>query len=184
MERKESPNLSTLGHHITAAGEQINFRLIEENDAGLLVDLFQRLSPETRRLRFHLYTERLPQEEIWRKAIILSNLDPQRHVAVVATIIEADGQEHAVGVARFARATLTEREAEVAIVVRDDFQRRGLGRLLLLKLAEQARKLDITHFCGWVMSENIHLMKMIKRLEVTWESEMRYGERKVRIPIQ
>jgi GNAT superfamily N-acetyltransferase len=68
-------------------------------------------------------------------------------------------------------------------VIRDDFQRKGVGRALLIRLAEKARELGITHFCGWVMAENVHLMKMIKRLEVTLESEVRYGERKVRVAI-
>jgi GNAT superfamily N-acetyltransferase len=172
-----------LGHYLTASGQQINFRLVQSDDTALLVDLFHSLSPETRRLRFHLYTERLPEEEVWRKAIILSNLDPQRHMAVVATLVETDGEEHAVGVARFARPTLEDREAEVAIVVRDDFQRKGVGRILLTKLAEKARELGIAHFCGWVMAENVHLMKLIKRLEVTLETEVRYGERKVRVTL-
>jgi acetyltransferase len=172
-----------LGCYTTASGQQVNLRLIKPDDAALLVELFHLLSPETRRLRFHLYTERLPEEAVWREAITLSNLDPQRHVAVVATVIEADGEEHAVGVARFARAKLEDSEAEVAIVVRDDFQRKGLGRVLLTKLADIARELGITHFCGWVMAENINLMRLIKKLEVKLESEIRHGERKVRVAI-
>ncbi|MBE7553465.1 MAG: GNAT family N-acetyltransferase [Anaerolineales bacterium] len=175
--------LKILGSHTTFSGQTVLFRLIEQDDAALLVDLFHHLSPETRRLRFHLYTERVPEEKVWQEAIILSNLDPQRHVAVVATIIEADGEEHAVGVARFARATPEDREAEAAIVVRDDFQRKGLGRVLLTKLAEKARELGITHFAGWVLAENIHLMKLIKKLEVQVETEIRHGERKVRVAI-
>ncbi len=171
------------GHHITASGEQVLLRLITPEDTGLLVDLFHHLSPETRRLRFHLYTERLPEEKVWREAIILSNLDPQRHVAVVATIIEADGEEHAVGVARFAREATTDREAEVAIVVRDDFQHKGLGRVLLTELANKARELSITHFCGWIMIENIHLTKLIKKLEVKVESEIVGGQQKIKVAI-
>lgn len=175
--------LNTLEPYTIPSGQQVNLRLIRPEDTALLVDLFHNLSPETRRLRFHLYTERMPEEEVWRNAITLSNLDPQRHVAVVATVIEADGEEHAIGVARFARATLEEREAEVAIVVRDDFQRKGVGRVLLTRLAEKARELGITYFSGWVMAENIHLMKLIKRLEVKLETEIRHGERKVRVAI-
>lgn len=175
--------MNTLEPYTIPSGQQVNLRLIRPEDTALLVDLFHNLSPETRRLRFHLYTERMPEEEVWRNAITLSNLDPQRHVAVVATVIEADGEEHAIGVARFARATLEEREAEVAIVVRDDFQRKGVGRVLLTRLAEKARELGITYFSGWVMAENIHLMKLIKRLEVKLETEIRHGERKVRVAI-
>ena len=175
--------MSVLGYYTTPSGQQVSLRLIKDGDAGLLVDLFHHLSPETRRLRFHLYTERLPEEKVWREAITLSTLDPQRHVAVVATILEADGGEHAVGVARFARPTLEDREAEIAIVVRDDFQRKGLGRILLTQLADKARELGITHFSGWVMVENIHLMKLIKKLEVKLESETQHGQRRVRVTI-
>lgn len=175
--------MRTLGHYTTPAGQQVTLRLIKEGDAGLLVDLFHHLSPETRRLRFHLYTERLPEENVWREAITLSTLDSQRHVAVVATVLEADSAEHAVGVARFARASLEDREAEAAIVVRDDFQRKGLGRILLTTLAQEARKLGITHFCGWVMAENVHLMKLIKKLEVKLESEVQHGQRRVRVTL-
>lgn len=175
--------MSVLGHYTTPSGQQVNLRLIKDGDTGLLVDLFHHLSPETRRLRFHLYTERLPEEKVWREAITLSNLDAQRHVAVVATILDANGEECAVGVARFARATLEDREAEVAVVVRDDFQRKGLGRILLTQLADKARELGITHFSGWVMAENVHLMKLIRKLEVKLESETRHGQRRVRVTI-
>jgi GNAT superfamily N-acetyltransferase len=105
-------------------------------------------------------------------------------VAVVATIIEADGQEHAVGVARFVRASVEDEEAEVAIVIRDDFQRKGLGKHLLAILAEKARELGITYFSAWVMSENIRLMKLIKSMELkNVESDMRHGETKIRVPL-
>ena len=175
--------MSGLGHYTTPLGQQICLRFIKPDDAGLLVDLFHHLSSETKRLRFHLYTERLPEERVWQEAITLSNLDPQRHVAVVATLVEANGEEHAVGVARFARTLLEDGEAEVAIVVRDDFQRRGVGRALLNKLADVARELGITHFSGWVLAENVNLMKLIKNLEVKLETETKYGERKVRVAI-
>lgn len=171
------------GTYTTPSGQLVNLRLIQPEDAGLLVDLFHCLSPETKRLRFHLYTERLPEERIWSEAINLSHLDPMRHVAIAATIIEADGEEHAVGVARFARATETDREAEVAIVVRDDFQRNGLGRVLLLTLADRARALGITHLYGWVMVENMQLMKLIKKMELKIEAEIVNGQKKLRTVI-
>lgn len=158
-------------------------RLITKADAALLVDLFHHLSPEAKRLRFHLYTEKIPEELAWKEATVLSNLDPTRQVALIATIIEGDGQEHAVGVARFARASVEDTEAEVAIVVRDDFQRKGLGRHLLITLAEKARQLEITHFSGWVLADNVPLLKLIKNLKLTIESDMRYGMRKIRAPI-
>ncbi len=172
------------GTYTTRSGQEVNIRLIQKEDATLLVDLFHRLSPESKRLRFHLYTTKLPEERIWQGAVKLSDLDPQRQVAIVATIIEDDGQEHAIGVARFARATPEDKEAEVAVVVRDDFQRKGLGKHLLLTLADKAREIGIAYFTAWVMAENVRLMKLIKDMELKdVESETRLGETKIRVPL-
>jgi GNAT superfamily N-acetyltransferase len=165
-------------------GQQVKLRLVQKEDAPLLVDLFHHLSPESKRLRFHLYSTKLPEEHIWEAAKALSDLDPMLQIAVMATIIEADGQEHAVGVARFARANVESVEAEVAIVVRDDFQRKGLGKQMLYILADQARKIGISFFTAWVMTENIRLMKLIKGLEIkNIERDTKYGETRIRVPI-
>lgn len=173
-----------LGTYTTRSGQKINLRLIEEGDALRLVEMFHQLSPESKRLRFHLYTEKIPEDRIQEEARALSDLDPQCQVAIIATVIEPDGEEHAVGVARFCRETVACREAEVAIVIRDDFQRRGLGKHLLLMLADKARELNITYFTAWVMSENIRLMKLIQSLEIPHvEAETRHGETKIKVPL-
>ena len=170
--------------YVTRTGQVVKLRRVKKGDAALLVDMFHRLSPETKRLRFHLYTTKIPEEQVWQEAEKLSDLDPQRQVAIVGTVVEADGHEHAVGVARFMRPTVEDREAEVAIVVRDDYQRRGLGKYLLLHLTEQARQLGITHFTAWVASDNIRLMKLIKDMELkNVEAETRHGQTKIRVPL-
>jgi acetyltransferase len=176
--------LNQLEKYCTRSGEEISLRFITKEDAPLLVDLFHHLSYETKRLRFHLFTEKLPEERVWQEAVALCDLDPQRQMAILATITEEDGQEHVIGVARFARASVEDTEAEVAIVVRDDFQRKGVGRYLLNILAEKARALGLSHFSGWVLAENIRLMKLIKSLEVPVETEVRHGYRKVRVPLK
>lgn len=176
--------MSYIGDFTTRSGQTVKLRLVKKGDAALLVDMFYRLSPETKRLRFHLYTIKIPEERVWQEAEKLSDLDPQRQVAIVATNFEEDGQEHAVGVARFVRQTVEDKEAEVAVVVRDDFQRRGLGKHLLLILADRARALGITHFTAWVVDDNIRLMKLIKDMELkNVESEVRHGQRKIRVPL-
>lgn len=175
--------MENLGTFTTRSGEEIKFRMIKEGDAALLVDLFNHLSFETKRLRFHLYTEKIPKERIWQEAETLSTLDPQLQVAIVATTTEADDEEHAVAVARFARASADATEAEVAVVVRDDMQRNGLARKLFEMLTKKACEMGITHFVGWVLAENVRLMKLIEKLELPIESEIRYGQRKIRLPI-
>ena len=105
-------------------------------------------------------------------------------LAIVGLVQEDDGREHAVGVARFGRATAADTEAEVAVVVRDDFQRKGLGKHLLLTLADKARELGISYFTAWVASDNIRLMKLIKDMELrNVQSETRHGQTKIRVPL-
>jgi len=172
------------GTFTTRSGQTVGLRFIKRGDAALLVDFFHHLSQESRRLRFHLYTSKIPEDRVWEEAKALSDLNPQRQIAIVATIIESDEKEYAVGVARFARASDTGTEAEVAVVVRDDFQRKGLGKHLLLTLAGRAREVGITHFSARVMADNVRLMKLIRGLELKdLESETRYGETKIRAPI-
>ena len=165
-------------------GQAVKLRLLKKGDATLLVEMFHRLSPETKRLRFHLYTTKIPEERVWQEAERLSDLNPRLQVAIVGIVEEGDGQEHAVGVARFMRATAADVEAEVAVVVRDDFQRKGLGKHLLLTLTEKARELGIAYFTAWVASDNIRLMKLIKDMELkNVQSETRHGQTKIRVPL-
>ena len=80
---------------------------------------------------------------------------------------------------------MTDTDAEVAIVVRDDFQRKGLGKHLLRLLADRACRIGITHFTAWIMAENIRLMKLIEGMELkNVESHTRHGEKKIRVPLE
>jgi GNAT superfamily N-acetyltransferase len=175
--------MGKLGIYTTHSGQQINIRVLEETDADRLIDMFRQLSPESTRLRFHLYTTRIPEERMKQEAQALTQPN-QCKMAVVATVMEDDGQEHAVGVAHFARATPADTDAEVAIVVRDDYQRKGLGKYLLKMLAGRARKQGVTHFTAWILAENIRLMRLVKGMELKHvESETRHGEQKIRVPL-
>lgn len=175
--------MSKLGF-VTIADYEVCLRLITKEDAALLVDLFYRLSSRTKWLRFHWRDHKFTEEEVWQHATRFADLDWQQEAAVIATVIEADGREHAIGVARLARQNVSDTEAEAAIVVRDDFQKLGLGKHLLRALAQQAKQMGITHAIGWVMPENVYLMKLVTRLGFKVESITKYGERMVRVEIK
>jgi acetyltransferase len=158
-----------------ANGQSVTIRQMQANDAALLVEMFHHLSERTRQLRFHAYTGNLPQERIWREAIALSDLDPARQAALVALQQDGAGQ-HIVGVARFARATTDAIGAEAAIVVRDDFQRMGLGTHLLALLVPLARSIGIRQLFGWIMTENQHMLQIINKTNLSMHREVHSGE--------
>jgi GNAT superfamily N-acetyltransferase len=156
-------------------GQNVAIRHIRPGDAALLVEMYRKLSDRSRRLRFHAYTGNLPEERVWREAIALSDLDPDRQVALVASY-QDDAGEHVVGVARFARANADGVEAEAAIVVRDDMQKMGLGTHLLTLLVPLAQSMGIERLIGWVAAENRHMLHVIGKADLPIHRETRSGE--------
>jgi acetyltransferase len=158
-----------------ANGDTVVIRPIRSADAALLVEMYHHLSERSRRLRFHAYTGNLPEERIWREAIALSDLDPERQAALVAVSGDQEG-EHIVGVARLARATADAVEAEAAIVVRDDFQKQGLGTHLLALLLPLAGSMGIKRIFGWVATENRHMLQIVAKTNLPIHRETHSGE--------
>ncbi|MFQ5575520.1 MAG: GNAT family N-acetyltransferase [Anaerolineae bacterium] len=166
----------------TTDGREVTIRPIKKGDAALLVDMFHRLSGQTKRFRFHGYVGKLPDEQIWKQAVALSTLDPQRQAALVAAVCE-DGEERIVGVARFSRAAPADTQAEAAVVVRDDFQGVGLGTRLMFELVHVARSMGIRELAAWVLAENRRLLRMIDKLGLPFERRTSRGETQLAVSI-
>jgi ribosomal protein S18 acetylase RimI-like enzyme len=125
-------------------GSLIRLRPVTPDDRHLLVDGFNRLSPRTRYLRFLAPAHHLTQSQL----AYLSEVDHHDHVAWGAL----DG-ESAAGVGRWVRLD-DPTAADVAVTILDEYQRRGIGRLLLqtLAISARARGIGVMHFD--VLAEN------------------------------
>jgi GNAT superfamily N-acetyltransferase len=136
-------------------GSRVDIRRLRSSDAPVLAAAFERLSFESRRLRFMT-----PKPELTaRELSYLTDVDGHRHEALGAS--DHDSGE-GVGVARFVRLEDEPQVAEVAVTVVDAWQRRGLGTLLLEHLADQARAQGITHFSALVSSENTAVLELLR----------------------
>jgi acetyltransferase len=166
----------------TTDGRKLLIRRIGNDDAALLVDMFYHLSEQTRRLRFHCGSPKCPEELIWREAIKLCHLEPELQVGLVAIATESDG-EHAVGTARCVRSMPNDIEAEVGIVVRDDYQRVGLGSRLMLELMQVARSMGIVQFRGWILPDNRRMLQMINKSGLPVKHHTSMGETQVVVSI-
>jgi acetyltransferase len=60
--------------------------------------------------------------------------------------------------------------AEFALVVADEWQGRGLGRILLQRLREEARKAGYKALYGNIMEANHEMLDLAQRLGFTQES--------------
>ncbi len=124
-------------------GGVARLRPIRPDDAQLLVEFYDRVSPESKYLRFFAPYPRLSARDVAR----FTQVD---YVDRVALILTVGGQLIAVG--RYDRSE--DDEAEVAFLVEDAHHGRGIAPLLLEHLAEAARERGITKFMAEVLPQN------------------------------
>jgi acetyltransferase len=100
----------------------------------------------------------------------LSNVcfcDFDRHIVLVAE--RAAGPEvpkEILAVARLNRIQFTD-DAELAVLIEDDYQNRGLGTQLVTRLLEIARKEKISRITLETLSDNMPMVELSKQLGIT-----------------
>lgn len=139
-------------------GSHVVISRLAPKDAPLLAEGFARLSEESRRLRFLGPKPRLSGAELR----YLTQVDGRHHEALGA--IDRD-TGRGIGIGRFVRDADDPERAEVAITVSDDWQGRGLGRLLLERLADRAREERVRSFSALVSHDNRNMRGLLGRLD-------------------
>jgi RimJ/RimL family protein N-acetyltransferase len=132
-------------------------RPVRPEDRDLFAAGFDRMSEESRYRRFLAYKKQLSEREL----DFFTHLDHSRHEAIGA-IDEASGE--GVGVARMHRREDDPQVAEAAVTVVDDWQGRGLGGLLLKRLADRARELGVRRFQATLLTTNKAMLTLFERL--------------------
>lgn len=140
-------------------GTQVTLRALGPEDKEAFREAFASLSLETRYLRFFsVVTE--PSEAVLR---YLTSVDQENHVAIVAGVDSHDLKaERGVGVARFVRVEGEPHVAEAAVTVIDEFQRRGLGTILLVELTRAALARGVRVFRGEVLASNEGMLQILE----------------------
>lgn len=147
-------------------GRVLSIRRMAPDDADRLVDFHGRLSPETVYLRFFSAHPRLLPAEVTR----FTHVDQHDRVALVAVDREGSIQ----GVGRYDRLPGTD-EAEVAFVVADALQGRGLGRELLARLGPIAREEGISRFVAETLVGNQPMLKVFRTSGWTTRARLEDG---------
>jgi len=131
-------------------------RPIRPQDADAEQVFVRSLSTTSRVLRFHIGIRELSPEQLRA----MTELDPRRHVAVV--VQQGDRTGPIVADARYVRDDGDDTTAEFAIAVADEWQGHGLGRHLLARLAEHARRHGIARLYGDVLHENRRMIALVR----------------------
>ncbi|HEY0735062.1 MAG TPA: GNAT family protein [Herpetosiphonaceae bacterium] len=163
----------------TRHNQCVCIRHIVRRDAELLVDLFHNLSERTKWLRFFSPVG-IPEHRLWDEATRLSDIDPRIQAALIGTI-QQDDREQAVAVARMIRHTPLSDTAEVAIVVRDDFQREGIGRTIFDLLVQVALVQGIKQLYAITLPENQGMQRLARGVGLPVSVRIREGEMTITI---
>ena len=159
----------------TRKGRKVRVRHIRPTDAPLLIDMFHRLSPETRRFRFFTSIPDLPEDILWREVRRYTEFNERRQAALIAVVRE-DRQDRAVGVVRLVVEKADPDIAEVAIVLRDDYQREGLGTAMFDLLIQLALVRGIKRLRAVSLAENEGVQRLIQHAGFRVASQTSHGE--------
>ena len=159
---------------VLSDGRTIHVRPITPDDADRLVAFHGRLSPETIHLRFFSPHPRLSEQEVHR----FTTVDGKDRAALVATV-----SDEIVAVVRYDRYPGTD-DAEVAFVVDDVHQGRGIATLLLEHLAAVARHNGIVRFVAETLAQNRRMLAVFQAAGFATHASLDHEVVHVTFPIQ
>ena len=136
----------------------LRLRLIRADDEPRLMALHEHLSRHTAYQRFFSAVRHLSPQWSHR----LANVDYRTRLALVIEHHDGSDERTLIAVARY-EPTSDPDVAEVALVVQDDWQGKGLGRLLLRALLTAAQARGIHQFRAYVLADNFRMLGLLSR---------------------
>ncbi|HEY8647359.1 MAG TPA: GNAT family N-acetyltransferase, partial [Gaiellaceae bacterium] len=136
-------------------GSTLRLRSTTPSDEGALVEFFGRLSAESLHLRF--------QGGVSVDAQLVGRFlrSDGETLSLIGELADEKGTTRVIALGTSIRLRDPSR-AEVAFVVADEYQRRGIGSRLLERLAAHARREGIERFVAQVLPENAAMLRVFK----------------------
>ncbi|MGH3456679.1 GNAT family N-acetyltransferase [Aeromicrobium sp.] len=145
-------------------GRVAQLRPIVPDDADRLVEFYSRVSDQSKYLRFFAPYPKLSTKDVDR----FTHVDLDRRVAFVVTL-----HDLIIGVGRY--DSVADDEAEVAFLVEDAHQGRGVGQLLLEHLAQAGRERGIGRFTADVLPANNRMLQIFREMGYQVEGMVEEG---------
>jgi acetyltransferase len=165
-------------HVQTGAGTDIFIRPIRPEDAPLLIELFESLSPRSVYMRFFTPLKRLPHSMLAR----FTQIDYDREIALVA-LAEGQPAEKMLGVARIISEN-NPKKAEFSVAVGDPWQGKGIGAELLKHCLAIAEKRGIDEVWGVILAENTQMIALARKLGFKFKNVPGTGEYELSIDLR
>jgi GNAT superfamily N-acetyltransferase len=111
----------------------------------------------------------------------ITETDRRGHEAIIA-LDPTSGDAVALG--EYVRSDERPSAAEVALVVTDDWQERGLGTALLEVLCDRARQDGVTTFTAFMLANNVEMMDLLQHIGPVRVVDRESGTVEVEVPIR
>jgi acetyltransferase len=139
-------------------GTRITIRTMHPEDRDIEEQFVRRLTPASKYNRFHTALRELTEYMLDH----FTNVDYPDEMALIATIRDGDA-EREIGVARYVRTQAPD-TAEIAVVVSDEWQGKGIGGKLLKDLRDLAHQAGIKHLEARVLPDNRRMLELAQDL--------------------
>ncbi len=128
---------------------ELTVRPLQPSDGGWIRELHRHLSLRTRYFRFFSALPTMPEPLL----TLLTSVDYRRTLGLIVEARTPSASEP-IALAGY-KATEDERAVEVGLVVRDEWQARGIGSALARRLLAAARARGFDRFAAHVLLENV-----------------------------
>lgn len=133
----------------------VRLGLIGPEDRQRFLNGFERISARTNINRFHTFKKRFSETEL-RYLLVIDNIS---HLAIGA--VDCQRPDIGIGLARYIRHKQDPDMAEAAIVVIDEYQGKGLGKLLYSELMQLAIENGINRLHNFVGKDNRSMLALL-----------------------
>jgi len=139
-------------------GGAARIRPIHHHDRSAVSELIRRASPRTKHLRFLAEFDELPADELAR----MVELNPESALGLVVERAEASPGHTIIGLGHLL-VDWERRDAEVALLIDDVYQRHGLGHALMASLLDAAHRCDALTVSCQTLIENHAMRHLFQR---------------------
>jgi RimJ/RimL family protein N-acetyltransferase len=160
---------SELEDHVRLPNQRLlHIRPLRPCDDRPIRELFSHLSPRSRYLRFLSPMPVLPDSVLRHMTCV----DYRRRLALLAELDIADGTE-VVALGSF--GAIDDGTAEVGLVVRDEWQRQGIGIALAARVLQAAEARGFTRFVAHVFWDNVVIRRVLNHVGHVLSTTTRHG---------
>lgn len=157
-------------YRTTKQNLRVFLRPVKINDEPLIKDFYYALSDKSLYRRFLSIRRHLPHSELQKHFVVI---DYTREMAILA-VKKYVGQEVVAGIAQYCIGE-NSLSAEISIVVRDDFQKKGIGLELLSYLVIVAKNQGLHTFTADILPDNIAVFRLIEKLGLNYDRKWDSG---------